>query len=140
MTGLGNRSLAFTFVAAILLLTGCGHDNTGPGPGQKEIHVKCDTCDGLGYRGRCPDCGGSGAQVRPVVVYGRFGPVQTLTRVPCPTCGGSGKEICRVCGGRGTISKIVPVDYNEESESISPTKSRHRHPRPDVEDTDDDRN
>ncbi len=66
--------------------------------------VRCEVCRGYGYdpsRGEkvCHTCGGSGQ-----VIQRSF--ILTISQT-CPTCHGEGsiREPCRVCRGRGTVSK-----------------------------------
>ena len=67
----------------------------------------CNNCHGKGYLespGTCPECGGKG-QVTQTSGRMKF-------NVPCPQCRGTGKNIrtCPVCGGEGTVDRTEPLE------------------------------
>ncbi|MFZ2071275.1 MAG: J domain-containing protein [Halobacteriota archaeon] len=72
----------------------------------------CTACGGTGTRAgkssTCPYCKGTG-QIRKVQSRGG---THVITATVCPECKGTGKvnlDICRVCGGKGTISKRTKI-------------------------------
>jgi DnaJ-class molecular chaperone len=114
-------------LSLFLLIIGCGQGQSisgeRPGPGQKAIQVMDKACNGKGYRdGPCPNCFGRGVVQYPVMVQTIYGPMQSYQLFRCNVCGGNGHEICRVCDGKGRITKIVPIDSSEDDE---PRRSRY---------------
>ena len=78
--------------------------------------VVCDHCHGTGAEGgsqpeTCPNCNGSGMEIR--TQQSMFGMIQT--QAPCHVCGGEGtiiKNKCKHCGGDGVVKGEEVVEIN----------------------------